>query len=216
MFTCFFSKFALPCHSILETIIEKLRNKVVELVQNFMIDEIVTTLATHANEGSSRRSGGGVSEDVKKLVKNAVLLTVSDSSQTLILDEALGVLKRGFKGGHKSLKAQLYESQVKSLQDNLLSKSSAGDRTSDPKNKDRRKQGGKDLNVMYKDIVVHNANSVIGGARDHFVHQVEKMVEKTLKEMKSRLVQGKSSGRSKPKGLPVLLKLRRECFKCIH
>jgi hypothetical protein len=142
LFKCFFSKFALPCHSILETIIEELRNKVVELVQNFMIDEIVTTLATHANEGSSRRSGGGVSEDVKKLVKNAVLLTVSDSSQTLILDETLGVLKRGFKGGHKSLKAQLYESQVKSLQDNLLSKSSAGDRTSDPKNKDRRKQGG--------------------------------------------------------------------------
>jgi len=184
----------------------------VELVQNFMIDEIVTTLATHANEGSSTRSGGGVSEDVKKLVRN----TVSDSSQTLILDEALGVLKRGFKGGHKSLKAQLYESQVKSLQDNLLSKSSAGERTSDPKNKDRRKQGGKDLNVMYKDIVLQNANSVIDGARHHFVQQVGKMVEKTLKEMKSRLVQGKSSGRSKPKGLPVLLKLRRECFKCIH
>ncbi len=216
LFKCFFSKFALPCHSILEAIIEKLRNKVVELVQNFMIDEIVTTLATHANEGSSRRSGGGVSEDVKKLVKNAVLLTVSDSSQTLILDEALGVLKRLFKSGHKSLKTQLYESQVKSLRDNLLSKSSAGDRTPDPKNKDRRKQGGKDLNVMYKDIVFQNADSVIVGARDDFVQQVGKMVEKTLKEMKSRLVQGKSSGRSKPKGLPVLLKLRRECFKCIH
>jgi hypothetical protein len=57
---------------------------------------------------------------------------------------------------------------------------------------------------------------VIVGARDDFVQQVGKMVEKTLKEMKSRLVQGKSSGRSKPKGLPVLLKLRRECFKCIH
>ena len=209
LFKSFFSKFALPT-SPLEESMEGLRKMVEELVQTFMREEIIATLASETSEGSSTRSGAGVSEAVKELVKEAVqhCVAVGGSQQTLTLEEAFGVLKRGLKGGHSSLKVMLYESQVESLQSHLLSQSSS-DGTSI---KDRRKKDGQWLLGMYKEIVSRKASNVIEGAKQGFCDRVEESVDQILKLLKSRFI----DRRGKSKSLPVLLKIRRECFKYLY
>ena len=212
LFKCFFSKFALPA-DIIEASIEDLRGKVVTLAQEFMVDEIIATLATESGGGSLTRSSQViVSDEIKNMVRAAVhsVVNVSRPSQALTLEEATGVLKRGFKGGHKSLKALLYEAQVRSLEVHLLEKNCADNQAL---SKDRRKTTGRFALGMYKNLVSDNANAVIDGAKTNFVDEVQKVLNQMKRELKSRLVHGKSRGKST--SLPVLLKLRRECFKCI-
>lgn len=209
LFKSFFSKFALLT-SPLEESLEGLREMVEKLVQTFMLEEIIATLASETSEGSSTRSGADVSEEVKEVVKEAVqyCVAVGGPQRTLTLEEALGVLKRGLKGGHSSLKVMLYDSQVDSLQRHLLSQSSS-DGTSI---KDRRKKDGRCLLGEYKEVVSQKASSVIEGAKQGFCDRVEKSVDDILKQLKSRFI----DRRGKSKSLPVLLKIRRECFKYLY
>ncbi len=205
LFKCFFGKFALPGNSELEKSLDELRCFAAERVRQFIIDDMVSVLGTGGTRASQ---AAGVSEAVKASVKKAVedAVPVSDTSQ--VLDEALGVLKRGLKGGHKSLKALLYESQVESLQEHLLSRDSTEDKTV----KDRRKREGQWLHNHFKRRVSENASAVIEGAKQRFVGKVEASVDKMLKELKSRFI----SRRGKAQRLPVLFKLRRACFKSFN
>ena len=210
LFKSFFCNFSLPTDSPLEESMEGLRQMVAELVQKFMIQQIIAILASEMSEGTSTRSEAGVSEAVKELVKEVVQYCVAlgGSQRMLTLEEALGVLRRGLKGGHNSLKAMLYESQVESLQSHLLSQSGVNGSST----KDRRKKEGRWLLDVYKGIVSKNANDVIEGSKQGFRDRVENSVRDILKELKSRFI----DRRGKSKSLPVLLKIRRECFKYLY
>jgi hypothetical protein len=200
LFKSFFGKFALTDNS-LESSIKIMRDYAAELVQQFMINDMVLVL------GTGTRRSSGVSEAVKKLVRKAVEYCVPVSGASHVLEEALGVLNRGLKGRHKSLKALLYEAQVESLQVHLLSRNSADGTTHTAK--DRRKPDGRGLHNHYKKIVSAETSNVIEGAKHGFKKKVLEVVSNILKELKSRFL----TRRGKSQRLPVLLKLRRACFK---
>ena len=201
LFKSFFGKFALPDNSELERSIKSMRDYAAELVQQFMIKDMVLVL------GKGTRQASGVSEAVKKLVRKAVEYCVPVSGASHVLEEALGVLNRGLKGGHKSLQALLYEAQVESLQLHLLSRNSADGATDTAK--DRRKRDGRWLHNHYKKIVSAETSKVIEGAKHGFEQKVREVVSNILKELKSRFL----TRRGKSQRLPVLFKLRRACFK---
>jgi hypothetical protein len=203
LFKSFFGKFALTDNS-LESSMKEMRNYAAERVQQFMIDDMELDL------GTGTRRSSGVSDDqvkVKKLVRKAVEYCVPVSGASHVLEEALGVLNRGLKGGHKSLKALLYEAQVESLQVHLLSRNSADGTTHTAK--DRRKPDGRGLHNHYKEIVSAETSNVIEGAKHGFKKKVLEVVSNILKELKHRFI----TRRGKSQRLPVLLKLRRACFK---
>jgi len=206
LFKCFYGNFLLPSIEELENPIEELRKLAFELVRTFMIDEMKSLFKSSEGTGTRASHAEGVSDAVKTLVQNVVEDCISsDGSQSQTLEEALSLLKPKALGlltkNRKSLRAILDEAQVESLRQNLLTKNDT--------EKDERRKDGKYLVEFYKNRVSGKAKQVIDGARKNFSNKIEENSRSLLQELKCRFLER----RGKKKGMPVLFKFWRACFK---
>jgi len=205
LFSIFFADTTLSLFSseMLDTGIDAIREQAVTLVKEFMMKDMIGILDNKRTRQANALSAPDMQLGLKLLIAESVdeciTLVKGNAVASQTLEQALCLLKNFWvkRKTTTSPSTLLRIAQRKSLRINLLAHAShlTGE--------------GTEYKKQLLKLVKEKTPAVLHGAKEFFRISIREIVENALKEVESRFVDRDSTKR----GLPVLYKLRRRCYK---